>query len=273
MSGLYTNQFQAVVLFDGKKPIHPSLSLGRSRGELLEMGLPLNITQESSDFALMMGANDLFVTIQYHDHPAEAAVMTPSLGSPYIGMISPDAAARLERHDSHAIVEVRQGVMPDMPELSSFLDKIDMPKPGHSLAEFNMRAKVTATFCADLIDTHGGTLVHWTPSNMLVEAEKFAAMAQGDAPAPIMVHPRLFAGPAVPGFKETPVGFYTLGAANYIGDEIHMMPAPVPWFDLFDKAMGLVSEARCNTVTDFGIRLSLNKKRCCDVRLHTSYER
>ncbi len=35
----------------------------------------------------------------------------------------------------------------------------------------------------------------------------------------------------------------------------------------------LVSEARCNTVTDFGIRLSLNKKRCCDVRLHTSYER
>jgi hypothetical protein len=75
---------------------------------------------------------------------------------------------------------------------------------------------------------------------MLIPGKTFASFLDHPHPNMLTVHPKLFGAPAVPGFKETPAGLLTLGAADYIGREIYVAPAPIPWIELYETALAFM---------------------------------
>ncbi len=243
MAGKFTNQLQAAILFDGVEPVCPSLALNPLRMEMLEKNIPLSITQESEDFVLLMGPDDLFITVGFHSNPAELSVFEATLRSSFVNIAMSDARERVTRHRSHVIVEVRHGVLPDMsddPKYSGFLEEIGMPKPGHSLAAFRLRCDVMAAICRHIIAHQPASAVHWVPSNLLVAGEHFTSFSEPDHPGMLTVHASLYGHDTIPGYKEAPAGFFTQGASDYIGREIHMTPAPIPWPELYETALAFI---------------------------------
>ncbi len=243
MTGKYTNNLQAAILFDGAANICPGMHLNNFRMEMLQLEIPLNIVQESETFALMIGPNDLQITVTYNDHPANHAVFANTLKSGLTNLMMKDASDRVQRHSSHVLIEIQHGVlggMTDNPEISSFFKEVGLPQPGHTLPAFNLRIDVLAAAIRHIIKAHPASAVHWTQSNMLVAGEKIEKLLADDRPGLLTVHPIIFGTKAMPGFKELPVGIATLGAADYIGREIQVLPAPIPWIDLYQTIMAFI---------------------------------
>ncbi len=243
MTGNYTNNLQAAILFDGKPNICPSIHLNNFRMELLELDIPLKIVQESRTFALMVGPNDLQISVTYNDNPANHAVFGNTLKSGLTNLMMKDASERVQRHSSHVLVEIQHGVLggaTDNLEISSFLKEVGLPQPGHTLSAFNLRIDMLATAIRHIIKVHPASAIHWTQSNMLVAGEKIEQLLEDDRPGLLTVHPIIFGTKAIPGSKDLPVGIATLGAADYIGREIQVVPAPVPWFDLYQTVMAFI---------------------------------
>lgn len=243
MSGNYANRLQAAILYDGRSNICPGLHLNTFRMAMLNNDIPLKIVQESRDFVLMMGPKDLQITVTYHDNPADHAVFQQVLGSPVTELLFPGAAECVSRHQSHVLVEVQHGVLggvTDNPEIKSFFETIGMPRPGNSLEDFNSRVDILAQICASLQKEVAASAIHWTQSNTLVSPDKMDMLLDQSNPRFVTVHPYLYGAERIPGFDETPAGIHTIGAADYIGRELHVTPAPLPWFELYDNALALV---------------------------------
>lgn len=237
------NQLQAAVLFDGPEPLDVSRFLARNMDAFRAVAGMLAGPVEGLAEGLMMGqgSDPLHVTVEFIPGQADMAVFAATLQSPFTQMSFPEGVARLDRHRSHALVNVRHGVMPDMPQVQDFMGKLDMPISGQSFEEFDLRVRLLATITERLVAERAASTIHWTPSNMLLYANLLSADQFEKHPSPVMIHPRLFGAPPIEGFRETPAGFFTLGAANYIGREVHVTAAPVPWTEQFQAALAFIS--------------------------------
>lgn len=241
--GKYTNVLQAAILYDDKANIWPSRDINNFRMAMLQRGIPLNITQESPTFAFMMGAYELQITVTYYDKPADHAVFGQALLSPSMKILAPDAEKRVQRHRSHVLVEIQQGVLGGVtndPRISKMFADIGFKPAGGSLDEFNMRVDILAEICRYLQKEKSASLIHWTQSNTLIPGEKLDAFLQLPNPGMLTVHPYLFAAEEMPGYEELPVEIVTVGAADFIGREIHMQAAPIPWMELYDSALAFI---------------------------------
>lgn len=246
MTGKYTNNLQAAILYEGGGEICPPVHLNAFRMEMLNRQIPLSIVQENRNFVFMRGPGELQIMVTYHPRPAAVAVFEPTLGSAVTSLLMPDARERVRRHTAHVLVEIHHGVLAgamDDPKVSGFLSQIGMKRPGATLGEFNKRVDVLGEVCRHLLKVQPASVVHWTQSNMLIAGEKFPAFLDQPHPNMLTVHPKLFGAPEMPGFKEVPAGLLTLGAADYIGREIHVAPAPIPWFELYDAALAFMRVA------------------------------
>ncbi|MDH4985749.1 hypothetical protein QEZ47_09385 [Aminobacter anthyllidis] len=246
MTGRYTNNIQAAILYEGGDEIHPSMHLNAFRMAMLNNQLPLNVVQEDRNFVLMAGPGEFRILVTYFARPADVAVFAPTLGSAVTTLLMPDARERVRRHTAHVLVEVHHGVMggvTDKPEIAGFFNQIGMQRPGATLREFNMRVEILGEVCRHLLKVQPASVIHWTQSNMLIAGEQFTAFLNQPQPSMLTVHPKLFAGEPVPGFSETPAGVLTLGGADYIGREIYVDPAPIPWVDLYEAALAFMRVA------------------------------
>lgn len=246
MGGKFTNNLQAAILYDGGGEIHPSIHLNPFRIAMLAKEIPLNIVQESRNFVLMMGPGELQILVTYHDRPADPAPFQGTLGSAITGLLMNDAHERVHRHTAHVLVEIHHGVLggaTDNAKIAGFFEQIGMKRPGASLREFNMRVEILGEICRHLLKVQPASAVHWTQSNMLIAGEKFVSFIDQSNPGMLTVHPKLFGADPVPGFKELPAGLLTLGAADYLGREIYVAPAPIPWFELYEASLAFMRMA------------------------------
>ena len=246
MSAKYTNNLQAAVLYKGKAEICPEAFLIPFLEAMHEKGLPLAPAQTSDTYALFLGPDELHISVSYLDHPANHGVFVNTLRSKLTNMLMEDAPTRVQCHSSHVLIEIWHGVLggvTDKPEIADFLNEIDLPQPGHSLEAFNLRCNILAEICRHLTRLPSASAIHWTQSNMLIAAEQIEGFIDQVRPGMLTVHPVLYGGDAVPGHDEPPVGLMTLGAADYIGREIHVVPAPVPWVDLYETALAFIRVA------------------------------
>jgi hypothetical protein len=141
------------------------------------------------------------------------------------------------------LAEIQQGVFGGIdgdPKISKMFDEIGFPRPGHSLSAFNKRVDLLGEVCRWLQKEKPASVIHWTQSNMLLPAEKMDAFFGQQNPGMLTVHPILLAGEPVPGHAELPVEILTLGAADFLGREIHIKPAPIPWMDLYESALAFI---------------------------------
>lgn len=224
MNGLYTNELYAIVLFEGNPLINPAEALATFRLEMEKRGLPTTSPHQTLDFVLILGPDELFITVTSIGKPLEADILAPTLNSLFTKMICADGSQHVQGHSSHVLVEVRNGHSPGMPL-------------GHSLNEFKLRADVMGEICCHLAALPGARAVYWPISNELVPAEKFDTICDYQHPNMLMVHPRFYFAESVPGYEGTPMGFVTLGVIEYLGREIVMSPAPVPYWELQDGAL------------------------------------
>ena len=237
------NELQSAILFDDAEMLDVDAFIMRNIEAFRSVAGPLAGPQERVASGVMMGSghDGLFVTIEFLPHQADAAVFAPTLQSPFTQISYPEGAARLGRHRSHALVTVRHGIMPDMPEVRGFVDNLELAQPGNTFEDFDLRVRLLATISERLVAERNASTVHWTPSNTLLYANSFSADQLARHPSPLMVHPRLFGAPVVEGFAEVPAGFFSLGASNYLGREIHVTAAPVPWSEQFQAALAFIA--------------------------------
>ena len=223
MTGKYTNNLQAAILYEGGGEICPPVHLNAFRMEMLNRQIPLNIVQEARNFVFMRGPGELQIMVTYFPRPADAALFEPTLGSAVTTLLMKDARERGGRHTTHVLIEIHHGVLAgafDNPEAAGFLSQIGKPRPGATLREFSMRVDILGEVCRHLLKVQPASVVHWTQSNMLIAGEKFLAFLDQKHPSMLTVHPKLFGAQPIPGFDELPAGILTLGAADYIGREI-----------------------------------------------------
>ena len=243
MAGKYTNNLQAAMLFEDGGVICPSVHLNPFRMAMLEQGLPLTVAQENESFALFLGPDELHISVTFHANPADHSVFANTLRSGLTNMLVDDAPGRVQRHRSHVLIEIWHGVLgvaTDNAEIAGLFDKIGMARPGHSLDQFNRGCEVLIEVCRHLMAVQPASVIHWTQSNMLIGGEKAEALFAQERPGMLTVHPIMFGAEAVRGHDEIPVGMMSLGAADYIGREIYITPAPVPWVDLYESVLAFI---------------------------------
>ena len=235
MPGNFRNNLQVAMLYAGHADVVPSLDLEDFRRAMFENGIPLQVTQENPTGVLMMGAHDLQLTCSYHDKPADRAVFSRVLKSPVTHILCPNAQELVDNHRSYVLIEVQQGVfggVEDDPEIAGFFNKIGFPRAGRDLGSFNRRVDVLAAASRSLHRKKPATALHWTQSNTLVSGDKLDPILTMTDPGLLTIHPMMFGSADMPGYKETPVEIYTIGAADYVGREIHTDFAPIPWLDI-----------------------------------------
>lgn len=246
MIGKYTNQMQTALLLEGNFTSSPLPGLIKQLQTVFNrLGIPLTCPGMSSTYVQMFGPNDLQVTIEFMAGPADHGVFAGTLGSPISTMLVPDATDRIRRHKSHLLVYVQHGVFGGVmgeKGISSLFNELGMHQPGHSLAEFLERIKILSIACETICAEMPASLIHWTQSNMVFSSTNFTTVVE-EPIGPLTVHPCLY-GPEPPrGAAKQYVGIHTLGAADYIGREIHVEAAPVPWTELYAGALSFIKIA------------------------------
>lgn len=228
----YPNEIQAALLFDG--PVDQLETIVRSfaRIEEARSGARFNVPEaRPGAFYRLFGGDELMITVEYLDQPADPAVFQQALGSAVTGIVCPDIRERLMRCRSHILVNVSHGAMGDVlnsPDIARFLQQIDYKVQGQSLPQFVRRLDVCALLARIAGDHAPAQVVHWCQSNQLFPGDRFEAAAALAAPSPLHVHPFLFGGETAE-CGATKLGIRTFGARHFIGREILMQPNVIPW--------------------------------------------
>ncbi|WP_301750419.1 hypothetical protein [uncultured Erythrobacter sp.] len=231
---LYPNRLQAALLFDRR--IHDLEAIMRDfvriEGMRSSVSFHLSETNPGLFYRLFDATDELMVTFEYVDRPANAQVFQPALSSVYTGIVTPDIRERITRCDSHILVEVSHGVMAGVeenPEIAAMFEAIGRERSGASQPQFERRLAALALITRIAIDHAMPLAVHWTQSDTLLSGEMFDRIAAGnDAPGPLHIHPFLFGPTAAPG-ESARVGIRTFGARHWLGREIIVQPNVLPW--------------------------------------------
>jgi hypothetical protein len=236
----YPNEIQAALLFD--RPVHDLEAMVRAflRVEEARTGTRFNLPEAKPGvFYRLFGGDELMITLEYIDRPADLAVFQQALASPITGILCSDIRQRLTRNRAHILVNVSHGVLGNSPDISRLLQEIGHPMEGHSLPQFRRRLDVCALIARIIGDHASAQAVHWTQSNQLLPAEAFEPFAQAPAPGPLHVHPYLF-GHAKGEDGAPRVGIRTFGARHFVGREVLIEPSLLPWAANFETILAFL---------------------------------
>ncbi|MFS0737922.1 hypothetical protein ABC347_12805 [Sphingomonas sp. 1P06PA] len=226
---LYPHEIQACLLFDRRVDTLDAIMRAFTATEGQRSGARFNQVEcKPGVFHRLYGGDNLMVTLEYCDNPANPAVFGQVLGSTVTGIVCPDIRDRIARSRSHILINVSHGALGNSPELARLMAQIGREPEGHSLAHFRRRLAVCAMISRIAFDHARPSAVHWTQSNQLIPGEHFEDYARGDAPGLLHIHPWLFGDRNGPGGKAA-VGIRTFGARHFIGRELLIEPSILPW--------------------------------------------
>jgi hypothetical protein len=187
------------------------------------------------------GGQQLMIRLEFIDGPANHAAFAGTLSSPFTRMAVPDAEQVIKAHATHVLINVRHGVLPDLPvELAALVESVGI-KEGYSLPQFRERLDVCALLTRLAHDIGKASLIHWTQSNMILKPDAFDAFAASGVPSPLHVHPRIYQEGESGG--KPSVGVITHGAQHFIGREIQVVTNTIPWVENFEAAMAFMKLA------------------------------
>jgi hypothetical protein len=222
----FPDKVQSALLFDrdglSLDAIHKSIVIS----DLVATGAQYKNIEYKPGFFRLFSNDNLTVTVEYLDRPADPAVFRQALGSFFNRVLCPDAEDRIRRHRSHILIEVSHGLLPG--QMKSVMASMGLPPEGASLPQFQARLTKLAYLSALVQREVPPTLVHWTLSNQIFSPELFRNAAIGPAPGPLHIHPVLF-GDAQNSMGPRMAGIRTFGARHFIGRELLIEPNPIPW--------------------------------------------
>src|SRR5687768_14364297 len=236
----YPNEVQAALLFDGRVGALDEIVRSFMRVEEARSGATFNIPEATPGlFYRLYGGDELMITLEYLDGPADVGVFQQALGSAITGILCPDIRERLTLSRSHILINVSHGALGNSPEILQMLKQIDYPIAGQSLPQFIRRMDVCALIARIACDHAPAQAVHWCQSNQLFPGERFEAAAALDAPSPLHVHPFLFGG-ATAACGGTELGIRTFGARHFIDREILIQPNVIPWAANYETLLSFI---------------------------------
>ncbi len=240
----YPNEIQAALLFEGGVGALDDIVRDFMRVEAARSGTRFNLheAKPGAFYRLFGGGEELMVTLEYIDGPANAGVFEQALGSAVSGILCPDIRQRVMLSRSHILVNVSHGVLGDSPEIMRMLAQIDYPIAGQSQAQFKRRLEVGALISRIVCDHAPPRVVHWCQSNQLFPGESFEAAASLPTPGPLHVHPVRFGGQKADS-GETKLGIRTFGARHFVGREILIEPSVLPWAANYETILAFLKIA------------------------------
>jgi len=244
---LYPNRIQAALLFD--RPVRDLEAIVRdfTRVEAMKSGASFNVPEANPGkfYRLFNGAEELMLTFEYMDGPANFGAFGAALSSSFTRLATPDMPDRIVRTRSHILVEASHGVMAgveDDPKIAAMFAELGMPKAGASQAEFERRLTVLGLMARIVTDHAMPMAVHWTQSDMLIGGEQCDAFAAMEPPSPLHIHPFLFGPQPTPGAPAL-AGIRTFGARHWLGREILIKPHALPWAANYETILAFLRVA------------------------------
>lgn len=243
----FPNEVQAALLFDSRVAALDDIVRAFMRVEEARSGTRFHLPEAKPGafYRLFGGADELMVTLEYVDGPANGEVFAQALGSAVTGILCPDIRERLTLSRSHILVNVSHGTMAGVlgsPDIARFLQQIDYAVPGQSLGQFQRRLDICALISRIVCDHAQPSVVHWCQSNQLFPGETFEAAASLPAPGPLHVHPFLFGG-AKAESGETKLGIRTFGARHFVGREVLIEPSVLRWAANYETVLAFLKIA------------------------------
>jgi hypothetical protein len=241
---LYPNRLQAALLFD--HPVRELEDIVRdfARIEGLKSGAIFNIPEANPGrfYRLFNGAEELMLTFEYLDGPANSEAFRGALSSAFVGLATPDIRSRIARAQSHILLEVSHGVMAGVeedPKIAAMFAQLGMPKAGASQAQFQRRLAVLALMTRVVSDRAMPSAVHWTQSDLLIGGDQCDSFAAIEPPSPLHIHPFLYGPPGEAGL----VGIRTFGARHWLGREVIIKPSVLPWAANYETILAFLRVA------------------------------
>lgn len=231
---LYPNRLQAALLFERRVDCLDDAIRDFTRIEGMRTGASFQISESEPGrfYRLFDATEELMLTCERIDRPANPESFRAALASPYTGIVTPDIRDRLARTDSHILIEVSHGALAgveDNPKLAELFSAIGRPPSGASQTEFERRLRVLTLMTRIVIDHAMPLAVHWTQSDTLLNGDLFDRIAAGDeVPGPLHIHPILFGPRPAPG-DEALAGIRTFGVRHWLGREVIVQPNVLPW--------------------------------------------
>lgn len=240
----FPNRIQSVLLFDRPIEVLEAVVRDFARIEEMKTGATFNVPETKPDrfYRLFNGDEELMLTFEYIDGPANSEAFRAALGSPITGMLCSDIRERIARTGSHILLEVSHGVIggaAENPEVVQLLQTIGRGPDGATQEQFERRLDVLALMSRIVTDHAAPMAVHWTQSDQLIPGEEFDAFAERPAPDALHVHPYLFGPKPAPG-EEGMVGIRTFGARHWLGREILVEPSNLPWAANFETVLAFI---------------------------------
>lgn len=226
----YPTDIQVAILFD--RPVADLAAMVETFlvSESHTSGARYNLVeQRSGTYYAMYGSNELMVSFEYLDRPADAQVFAQALASPVTRLMCPEAADAIARHRHHLLISVQHGAMGGA-EIQQMLAQMGMDVPGNGMPAFEKRLLYAEKLTLKALEQPGAMLVHWTLSNQLFSPDTFTKAADGTVPSLLHVHPYLFGGGQDAQGRDL-AGVLTFGVRHFLGREIEIQPTPVPWFE------------------------------------------
>lgn len=244
---LYPNRVQAALLFD--RPVRELEAIMRdfTRIEAMKSGANFNVPETNPDrfYRLFNGDEELMLTFEYLDGPANIEAFRSALSSPFTELTTPDIHERIKRSQSHILVEASHGVMAGVeedPNIAALFAEAGIPKAGATQAQFERRLSVAALMTRIITEHAVPVAVHWTQSDMLISGDKCDVLAALEPPAPLHIHPLLFGPRAAPG-EPAQVGIRTFGARHWLGRELVIKPSVLPWSANYETILAFLRVA------------------------------
>ena len=241
---LYPNRLQAALLFD--RPVRELEAIMRdfARIEGMKSGASFNVSEANPGrfYRLFNGAEELVLTFEYIDGPANLDAFRGALSSAFVGLATPDIRTRIANTQSHILLEVSHGVMAgveDDPKIAAMFAQLGMPKAGATQAQFERRLAVLALMTRVASDHAMPKVVHWTQSDLLISGDHCDSFAAMEPPSPLHIHPYLYGPPGEAGL----VGIRTFGARHWLGREVLIKPGVLPWAANYDTILAFLRVA------------------------------
>ncbi len=241
----YPNRLQTALLFDHPHDILEAAVRDFARIEEMKSGAIFNVpeTNPGKFYRLFNGSEELMLTFEYIDGPANPDVFAAALSSTVTGLLCPDIRERIARSRSHILLEVSHGVMGGVendPKIAEMFQQIGVKQAGATREQFDRRLHILALMSRIVTDHANPSAVHWTQSDQLISGEMFDSFAAMDAPSPLHIHPYLFGPQAGPG-EDQQLGIRTYGARHWLGGEILIKPNVLPWAANFETILSFMN--------------------------------